>query len=130
MILILGGVTGGLGVELHKSLCALLGDSQSVVPIGRKDCNVESEESIAEFVTRIRQTLDTSPLHIINATGVSVSAMIHKADLLDINRMLRVNLVSNILLLKHARELYKAHGGTFTMIGSIAASNGPVGTAV
>jgi NAD(P)-dependent dehydrogenase (short-subunit alcohol dehydrogenase family) len=96
--------------------------------MGRRECDVESEESIAAFMSKIGHNLNT-PLHLVNATGVSVSAMIHKAYLLDINRMLRVNLVSNILLLKHARELYKEHGGTFTMISSIAASDGPIGTA-
>jgi len=55
--------------------------------------------------------------------------MIHKTEVGDIGRMLRVNLVSNILMLKHARELYKQHGGTFTMIGSVTAETGPIGTA-
>jgi len=120
-------MTGGLGQPLHQALCAIYGDNQVVMGLGRKHCDVESEESIARFFAAGFEF--DGPLHIINATGVSVSAMIHKAYLLDINRMLRVNLVSNILLLKHARELYKAHGGTFTMLGSIAASHGPAGTA-
>ncbi len=126
MILIFGAVTGGLGQPLHQQVCGLF-EQQVVMAIGRQHCDVESEASIKLFFETI---LCYGPLHVINATGVSISAMIHKTEVGDIGRMLRVNLVSNILMLKHARELYKKHGGTFTMIGSIAASHGPAGTAV
>ncbi len=127
MILIFGGTTGGLGQPLHQALCSMYWEKQNVMSIGRKHCDVESEASIESFCKTI--TCD-GPLHIINATGVSISAMIHKTEVGDMSRMIRVNLCSNILLLKHARELYKQHGGTFTMLGSIAGSDGPVGTAV
>lgn len=126
MILIFGGLTGGLGQPLHKALCAMYADNHVVMALGRKHCDVESEESIQRFFAS--GFVIQGPLHIINATGVSVSAMIHKTELGDVGRMLRVNLISNILMLKHARELYKAHGGTFTMVGSISASDGSVGT--
>ncbi len=127
MILVFGGITGGLGQPLHQALCAIYAEQQVVMAIGRKHCNVESEESIEGLFSTIHFD---SPLHIINATGVSISAMIHKAEVADIGRMLRVNLVSNILLLKHARAIYKERGGTFTMLSSTTAEDGPVGTAV
>lgn len=127
MILVFGGTTGGLGVGLHKSLAGLFFDSQVTLPVGRKECELESEESIQGFLSKVGQN-NNSPLHIVNATGVSVSAMIHKSEILDINRMLRINLVANMLLLKHARELYKKHGGSFTVISSITAKTGPAGT--
>jgi 3-oxoacyl-[acyl-carrier protein] reductase len=128
LILIFGGLTGGLGQPLHQQLCARYADSQVVMALGRKHCDVELESSIERFFAAGFEF--SGPLHIINATGVSVSAMIHKTEVGDIGRMIRVNLVSNILMLKHARELYKKHGGTFTMLGSYAAVDGPVGTAV
>jgi NAD(P)-dependent dehydrogenase (short-subunit alcohol dehydrogenase family) len=125
LILVFGGLTGGLGEPLHKDLCALYSD-QVVMAIGRTNCNVESEDSIAAFLKLLSVA---NPLHIINATGFSVSAVIHKTDVADIHKIFRVNVTANILLLKHARELYKVHGGTFTMLSSVTASDGPVGTA-
>jgi 3-oxoacyl-[acyl-carrier protein] reductase len=123
----MGGVTGGLGQPLHQALCGIYAGTQVVSAIGRRHCDVESEASIRLFFETI---VCDGPLHVINATGVSISGMIHKTEVSDINRMLRVNLVSNILMLKYAREIYKAHGGTFTMFSSVTASDGPAGTAV
>jgi len=125
MILIFGGATGGLGQPLHQALCAIYSSSQVVSAIGRRHCDVESEASIRLLFESI---VCDGPLHIINATGVSISAMIHKTEALDFAKMLRVNLISNVFMLKHARPIYKAHGGTFTMLSSICASDGPIGT--
>ena len=130
MILVLGGTTGGLGQPLHQQLCGIYATEHVVMSIGRNRCDVESEQSIEKFSEAVATGMVfQGPLHVVNATGVSISAMIHKASLIDINRMLRVNLVANILLLKHLRETFKNRRGTFTMISSIAASDGPIGTA-
>ena len=123
MILIFGGTTGGLGKELYRIMA---GDN--VFGVGRIHCDLKSEESISRYMSQIGKY--DGLLHIINVTGISISSMVHKADQFDIMKTLRVNLVSNILLLKHARELYKKSGGTFTMVSSVVASNGPVGTSV
>jgi NAD(P)-dependent dehydrogenase (short-subunit alcohol dehydrogenase family) len=130
LILVMGGLTGGIGQPLHQQLCGIYSTEQVVMSIGRKHCDVESEESIERFAVGVTTGMVfQGPLHVINATGISVSAMIHKASLIDLNRMLRVNLVANILLLKHFREIFKNRRGTFTMLSSIAATDGPVGTA-
>ena len=113
----------------------MYGNTQNVYAVGRDQCDVESEESIERFCSKMAEIF-TAPmgnfasyLHIINATGVSISSMIHKTDVADISKVFRVNVAANILLLKHARELYRKHSGTFTMFSSVTASDGPIGTA-
>ena len=123
MRVVIGG-TGGIGKELARVLMA--------VTTNRALLNVESEESIAAWCAPERWTMENEPLHIVNATGVSISAMLHKAQLLDIEHMLRVNLISHVLLLKHLRPLFKQllPGSTYTAIGSVTVDIAPVGTGV
>lgn len=137
---ILGGVTGGLGKEL-------LGLVPNAVPVGRQDCDVQKEESVQNWTDSISRCISkdeitqsfthipiptfSNQMHVINLTGVSHSAMLHKGEVIDWCSMLSVNVIGNALLLKYLRPLFKGRpGSTFTMIGSVTTKLGPAGTGV
>lgn len=123
---ILGGVTGGLGKEL-------LGLVPNAIPVGRQDCDVQKEKSVQNWTDSINQRASVwvAPFHVINLTGVSHSAMIHKGEVIDWCSMLSVNVIGNALLLKYLRPLFKGRpGSTFTMVGSVTTKLGPAGTGV
>lgn len=119
---ILGGLTGGMGQALWNV-------SPKALAVGRKHADLTSEESIHGWVQEIAQ--DSGPLHIINLTGISRSAMLHKQSAGDWHSMLDVNLVGSALLLKHLRLILKEHPGTtITLVGSVTVRTAPAGTAI
>lgn len=119
MIVVLGG-SGGIGKELSKHFAA---DATT-----RTILNVEREDSIEGFCRGYEGGIE--PMHVINATGISISSMVHKMRLDDIQKIISVNLVGNLLLLKHLRGIFKSRpGSSFTMLGSVTADVCPIGTA-
>lgn len=119
---ILGGLTGGLG----KALWIRFSDS---VAVGRRECEVTSNESVSGWVSCLEE--DDGPIHVINLTGISRSAMLHKGQKGDWDDMLDINLHGNARLLKFLRPVFKTHpGSSFTMIGSVTTALAPAGTAI
>lgn len=117
---ILGGVTGGLGRQLLKL-------SPMSIPVGRQDCNVTNANSVQNWTESIVDTV----AHVINLTGFSKSAMLHKSDPMDLIQAIDVNILGNVRLLKYLRPLFKARpGSTFTMVGSVTTNLAPAGTAI
>lgn len=119
---VLGGITGGLGRKLFVLV-------PGAIAVGSTDCNMKSEVHVARWVGSL-QPVDNEPIHIINATGISKSAMLHKLGYTDGDEI-EVNLLGNVRLLKYLRHLFKTRpGSTFTMLGSVTSHTAPVGTAV
>lgn len=116
------GDTGGIGKELTRVLMAS--------STNRTMLNVVDEDSVAAFFHQSRWVMENEPLHVVNATGMSVSSMIHKSDVAIAGWTLQVNVLANLLLLKHLRPLFKVllPGSTFTMLGSVTVDLGTVGT--
>lgn len=121
------GANGGIGRVLVEELRGrhCLVDSL-VISVTRDDCELRSEGQIRTYFTPLEPT---HPIHIINATGVSLNGMVHKTRLADFELSLQVNLTSNFLLLKHCRALMKANpGSSFLMLSSVVSEMGIAGT--
>lgn len=126
------GANGGIGRVLVEELRKRYvhgddwRDSSQVFAAFRTDCNVSSEGQVMVYV---KQQLRPGPIHIINATGVSLNGMIHKMSLEDFEHSLQVNLTSNFLLLKHSRARMKENpGSSFLMLSSVVSELGIAGT--
>lgn len=104
MICIMGGKTGAIGQALVHELGAVALGRDMLVPEG------------------------DSPLHLVCATGVSHSAMIHKAQTADIYDTFEGNLHVPMRALATYRPVWKRRTGSFTIIGSICAELGMPGT--
>ena len=118
------GASGGIG----RVLTAELGNRYHpyVTPVFRGDCELRSETQVANYFAGFEKT---GPIHIINATGLSLNGMIHKLDLGDFEHSLQVNLTSNFLLLKHSRAWMKVNpGSSFLMLSSVVSEMGVAGT--
>src|SRR5689334_21746893 len=115
MILILGGVTGGVGKSLADYL---IHNGISVKPVGRDLCDLESEDSIRSFWNNT--SWPTEPIHIVNCAGVSIPSAIERIVKKDMLKTFAVNVHSHHFMLKHARLFLKERGrSTYTAISSI-----------
>lgn len=121
------GITGGLGNALFLSHCEPL-----MLCVTRDKCDVVSDGCVKKWADSIASML-VEPFHILNATGLSVSGMLHKSAMYDESwrKMVDVNLLGNARLLKYLRPVFKERpGSTFTMLGSVTTRTKPVGTAI
>lgn len=119
------GSTGGLGKQVVRLT--------SAVGVGREWCNLESKPHDASSPANWATSLDAieGELHVLNLAGQTYSAMLHKDGEPDQQRLLNVNLMGNARLLKALRPVFKNHpGSTFTMVGSVTARLGTVGTGI
>lgn len=123
MILVFGGTTGGLGTALVSYLAD---DPNALHPVGRAECDVTNEDSVRDFFQT--RSYNDVPLHIINATGGNVSALLHKMTWEDFDKVMRVNVGGSFLLLKHAAPVLTP-GSTITLFSSVVPRVGVVGTA-
>lgn len=122
MIVVFGGVTGGLGKALVDTI-----HEGSVCAIPRSTCDLEQEASISRFFGTLADIKEE--LHLINATGLSRSSMLHKTSLEDFEKTWHVNVMGSFLLLKHSVSLLKSRpGSTVTLFSSIVPRMGVVGT--
>ena len=122
---VLGGASGGLGKEVVRLT--------SAVGISRQWCNLESNPSDSSSPANWAASLDAveGELHVLNLAGQTYSAMLHKESEVDAMRLLNVNVMGNVRLLKALRPIFKNHpGSTYTMVGSVTAQLGVVGTGV
>lgn len=107
------GRSGGLGRNVMDITCA--------VGVGRV--------SIPHWATSLDRV--EGELHVINLTGQTYSAMLHKDSEDDAQRLLDTNIMHNVRVLKALRPIFKSHpSSTFTMVGSVTAQLGTVGTGV
>lgn len=121
------GANGGIGRVLVEELDKRhRGLSSHVLSLFREDCELRSEGQVSDVLSQFE---GGEPIHIINATGVSLNGMIHKMNLIDFELSLQVNLTSNFLLLKHSRTGMKANpGSSFLMLSSVVSEMGIPGT--
>lgn len=132
MMLAILGFTGGIGAKLYDAACCERGFPGDEGPIqesyiySRKDCDVESEESVASFFDR--EMKSAPPLHLINATGHLHNGMIHKADIAEVEKTVAVNLLGSYRLARHFRRV-AAQGSTLTLLTSVVGRLGVPGAA-
>jgi 3-oxoacyl-[acyl-carrier protein] reductase len=118
-LFVLGGATGGLGKQVVRIACA--------AGVGRAWCDLNSQESVTNWCESL-SALD-GEIHILNLAGKMTSAMLHKASRLESQLMLDTNVGGNALMLGRLRTVFKSHpGSTYTMVGSVTAQLGVVGT--
>jgi NAD(P)-dependent dehydrogenase (short-subunit alcohol dehydrogenase family) len=118
-LFVLGGATGGLGKQVVRI--------SSAAGVGRSWCDLNNQESVTNWCASL-SALD-GEIHILNLAGKMSSGMLHKASLLDWQLMLDTNVAGNALALSRLRAVFKSHpGSTYTMVGSVTAELGVIGT--
>lgn len=120
MIMLLGS-SGGIGSKLKP----LLGND--VFGIERKHCDLREPVRLEELLLEKLYIPNAQPLHIVNCAGISINGMCHKQSVEDFDNTFTVNVETNWLLLKYARDLLKVRGGSVTMMSSVVAARGQAG---
>lgn len=133
MFIILGA-NGGLGaglLEQAQSCGSRHGWAQGDIwGATRNDVDMSRESSVKEFAEKINERANRNDIiQVINATGISINGVAHRAELSDFENTLRVNLTGNFLLVKYLQAVFKERpGSSLCMLSSVVGELGVPGT--
>lgn len=130
-MIIIHGITGGIGAELYKS--AIQSPFFPVFGTERADIQFDDPDSIARFYANI-DGIDGrggGPIYVINATGVNESAMLTKTTNESFQRQRQVLLDANYYLTREfARATKKRPGSSLLLLSSVVKRRRVPGTCV
>ena len=141
-VIVTGGSRGlGLGIALRlreagyraitvarKQSCEIAADSGKPSPLHFWPCDLAELDALPDLVKRIRA--DVGPIYaLVNNAGIGTSGVLANMRTRDIERLVRLNTVSPMVLTKHVvRSMMvdgaKRDGGRIVNISSIVASTG------
>ena len=91
--------------------------------------DILSEEAITKMVSEVKEKFGKIDL-LINAAGISTSAVVWKASFDDWNKTIGINLTGPFLCIKHVLPLMRENNfGRIVNISSVVAQSGVIGTA-
>ncbi len=134
-IALVTGAAGGIGSAVTRMLA---GAGARVAGLDRRrpaasaaevwfEVDATDDEAVARAVARIERELGGLDL-VVHATGIARDAVLWKLSLEDWDAVLRTNLTSAFLLLRHAiPALRRRGGGRIVLLGSINAMRGKLG---
>lgn len=145
---VLTGASGGLGLELFKSMCeqgfdvACCSRSQPqelVSLVAEKNSlganhalltlDLESEESVNQCLMQIEQWADKRVDALVNCAGVAQGGLVNMTKMEDLKRVFQINFFGQIMLTqKVSRYIAKNGGGRIVNIASNAGLRADRGT--
>jgi 3-oxoacyl-[acyl-carrier protein] reductase len=147
-VIVTGGSRGlGLGIALRlreagyraiivarKESCEIAADSGKPSPLHFWPCDLAEIDALPDLVKRIRA--DVGPIYgLVNNAGIGTSGVLANMRTRDIERLVRLNTVSPMVLSKHVVRAMMADGakgigGRIVNISSIVATTGFSGLSV
>ncbi|HXP06116.1 MAG TPA: SDR family oxidoreductase [Stellaceae bacterium] len=144
-VIITGGSRGlGLGIALRlrdagyraiivarKESCEIAADSGKPSPLHFWPCDLAEIDALPDLVKRIRA--DVGPIYgLVNNAGIGTSGVLANMRTREIERLVRLNTVSPMVLTKHVVRamMVDGGGGRIVNISSIVATTGFSGLSV